>query len=61
MAFRPGIVALALFVLATLLWASQVGLVDALIIVAGYVLLGLLLREMDNAKRAKRRSHQTDE
>jgi hypothetical protein len=54
MAFRPAITALALFILATLLFASFVGLVEALILMGGFALLGLLLREMENARHERK-------
>jgi hypothetical protein len=61
MGFFSAIAALALFILGVLLFASAVGLVDGLIIMAGFALLGLLLRENDKAKRAKGGQGETDE
>jgi archaellum biogenesis protein FlaJ (TadC family) len=61
MAFWPAVVAVFLFVLSFLLFASQLGSIQALLMIGGFVLLGLLLRENDRAKRRDDERNGSDE
>ena len=53
MGFRTVIATLALFILGVLLFGSVIGLINGFIMMTGFIVLGLVLMEMDNAKRAK--------
>jgi len=61
MPFRTAIAAILFSIVGILLLAFAVGLRDAFIMMIGFALLGLVLRENDKAKRAKGGQVRTDD
>ena len=61
MPFRTAIAAILFSIVGILLLAFAVGLRDVFIMMIGFALLGLVLRENDKAKRAKGGQVRTDD